>query len=129
MKLVYSLVVITLTIVYLIMCSFSKNEEGFYGGYGGGPDDDYEGGPAYCQDCNRRGQLGMNACMSCNNCGWCIDPNGNGSCVLGDNRGPYFADCVQYYFNGGVAALPPVMAPLYRKRRVRRRNPWRSRWF
>ena len=44
----------------------------------------------------------MNACLSCNNCGWCVDPNGYGSCVLGDYSGPYFADCSQYYYNGGV---------------------------
>lgn len=44
----------------------------------------------------------MNQCLSCNNCGWCIDPNGYGSCVLGNSDGPLFAECAQYMYNGGI---------------------------
>ena len=107
MKYIYSIVVVFLVIAYFIIYHKNENIEDFYGG---------ESGPAYC-DCNQRGQLGINACLSCNNCGWCTDPNGNGSCVLGDQKGPLFADCLQYSYNGGTAALPfpPMMMPWYQK--------------
>lgn len=31
----------------------------------------------------------FNQCLSCFNCGYCIDKYGNGQCVGGDHRGPY----------------------------------------
>lgn len=96
-----------LLVIYFIFLYSKNDQEDFFGGGAYGP--------AYC-DCNVRGQMGINACLSCNNCGWCVDPNGNGSCVLGDQRGAYFADCVQYSYNGGVAASPyPPMMPWYQK--------------
>ena len=57
------------------------------------------------------GKKGMNQCLSCNNCGWCIDPNGYGSCVLGNSDGPLFAECAQYMYNGGIpiATNPPYI--------------------
>jgi len=103
MYIISAFVLIIILVAYLLVYSQPINQEGFYGEDGG-----Y--GPQYCGDCNRRGEKGMNACLSCNNCGWCVDPNGYGSCVLGDYTGPYFADCAQYYYNGGMAVAngPPV---------------------
>ncbi len=61
-----------------------------------------------CKDCNRTGKKkGIEECMSCNNCGWCIDPNGYGSCVLGNSEGPLFAECAQYMYNGGIPIAIP----------------------
>jgi hypothetical protein len=55
--------------------------------------------PTYARDCNA---LGPNECMQTSNCGWNVDPNYRGSCVAGDQNGPYFADSAQYYYNGGI---------------------------
>lgn len=103
LHLVSSLVLVLIVIVYLLVYSQNLYQEGFSNDDGDFPS------PSYCGDCNRRGKKGMNACLSCNNCGWCVDPNGYGSCVLGDYNGPYFADCSQYMYNGGISAFsgPP----------------------
>lgn len=112
MYIISAFVLVILLIAYLLVYSQPLCQEGFYGG---------NIGPLYCGDCNRVGKKGMNSCLSCNNCGWCVDPNGYGSCVLGDNTGSYFADCAQYFYNGGIAVAegPPfaVNGPsiMYRK--------------
>jgi hypothetical protein len=102
-----ALVVIALAVLYVAVYSQTLYREGFESFY-------Y---PKYCRDCNRRGRKGQQACMACQNCGWCVDPNGYGSCVLGDNRGPYFADCAQYYYSGGVGVVNqpfgPTPQPMY----------------
>ena len=105
----HAVIIFLILIMYLLAYSRPLVNEGFEADF-------Y---PSYC-DCNQAGWDGQQACMSCNNCGWCIDPNGNGSCVQGDNRGPYFADCVQYYYNGefGVSVAAPYgppVAPWYQK--------------
>jgi len=101
MYLIYSFILIVVVITYLIVYSQPLFQEGFAG---------YS--PKYCGDCNTIGQKkGINGCMACNNCGWCVDPNGFGSCVLGDFNGPYFADCAQYFYNGGTAFSGPPVYP------------------
>lgn len=90
--LVSSLVIVLLVIIYLIIFS-GRVVEGF---------NDFITSPRYCGDCNTVGKKGIANCLSCSNCGWCVDPNGYGSCVLGDYTGPYFADCSQYTFGGNV---------------------------
>ena len=92
---VSSLIVVVLLIVYFILLSkgVAQIQEGFFS------ERFSENG---CRDCNRIGKKGMNQCLSCNNCGWCIDPNGYGSCVLGNSNGPLFAECAQYMYNGGT---------------------------
>ena len=99
LHLVSSLILTLIVIVYLRVYSQNIYQENFEE-----EDDAQPGKPDYCQDCNRRGRKGVGACLSCNNCGWCVDPNGYGSCVLGDYNGPYFADCAQYMYNGGITA-------------------------
>lgn len=107
-----SVVVFVLLLLYLMVYSQPKYEEGF---------DDYDGYyPRYCRDCNSMGWRGEGSCMSCQNCGWCVDGNGYGSCVQGDANGPYFADCVQYYYGGGIGNFAPV-GP--------RSSPWYQRYF
>jgi hypothetical protein len=92
---VSSLIIVILLIIYFILLSKGvvQIEEGFFS------EQFSEGG---CRDCNRTGKKGMNQCLSCTNCGWCIDPNGYGSCVLGNSDGPLFAECAQYMYNGGI---------------------------
>lgn len=92
---VSSLIIVVLLLVYFILLSkgVAQIQEGFFS------ERFSEGG---CRDCNRIGKKGMNQCLSCNNCGWCIDPNGYGSCVLGNSDGPLFAECAQYMYNGGI---------------------------
>jgi hypothetical protein len=97
---VSSLIIIIILVVYLILLSKNINtiKEGFFS------ERFSEGG---CRDCNRIGKKGMHECLSCNNCGWCIDPNGYGSCVLGNSTGPLFAECAQYMYNGGIPMAIP----------------------
>lgn len=99
LHLVASFILIALVIIYILINS-RQMREGF----------DNNNGlyPGFCGDCNSRGKKGMNACLSCNNCGWCTDPNGYGSCVLGDQNGPYFAECANYMFNGGMSVPYPA---------------------
>jgi hypothetical protein len=92
---VSSLIIVVLLVVYFILLSkgVMQIQEGFFS------ERFSESG---CRDCNRAGKKGMDQCLSCNNCGWCIDPNGYGSCVLGNSDGPLFAECAQYMYNGGI---------------------------
>jgi hypothetical protein len=92
---VSSLIIVILLVVYFILLSkgVAQIQEGFFS-------ERFSEGA--CRDCNRIGKKGMNQCLSCNNCGWCIDPNGYGSCVLGNSDGPLFAECAQYMYNGGI---------------------------
>ena len=101
-KIINVVLTVFLTIMYLLVYSQNLYNEGFESFYN----------PNYCKDCNRSGWRGEQECMQCGNCGWCIDPNGNGSCVQGDARGPYFADCVQYYYNGGYGTINPPFGPM-----------------
>ena len=98
---VSAILILAIAILYVAVYSQTLYNEGFQSFY-------Y---PKYCRDCNRAGRRGPQACMGCQNCGWCVDPNGYGSCVLGDNRGPYFADCSQYYYSGGVGVTGPPIGP------------------
>ena len=102
----------------------------------------YETYGVYCTDCGKNDWLGEQDCMSCNNCGWCIDPDLNGSCQKGDSSGPDFAECRSWYYNGVCIWGPECdyQGPIYtlpfyygynlfRRRRPwrRRRRPWRRR--
>ena len=95
----------------------------------------------YCPNCRRNNWMGESQCASCDNCGWCIDPNGYGSCGLGDANGPYFKDCRSWYHRGICMRGPdcglrgPVYVTSYpwynpwgwygRMRGFRRRPHWR----
>ena len=54
----------------------------------------------YCPNCNRNNWTGESECANCHNCGWCIDPNGYGSCGIGDGRGPFFKECRSWFYRG-----------------------------
>ena len=110
-------IITILLVCYILVYSQNLYQEGF--------DGEGQYGPQYCGDCNSLSGKGMNACLACNNCGWNVDPNGYGTCVLGDQNGPYFAESAQYYYNGGTAAVPytasaPFGPPI---------APWYQRWF
>lgn len=94
---VASMIIISLLIIYLLIFSSKNIMEGF------GELKAFN----VCGDCNTVGKKGVSECLSCTNCGWCTDPNGYGSCVMGDYTGPYFADCSQFMFGGGVAISGP----------------------
>ena len=52
---------------------------------------------SYCKSCGEKSRIECNKCI---NCGYCRTPNGNGECVPGDEKGPYFReDCVDYEYN------------------------------
>lgn len=106
-----SLIIIVILILYMLVYSQPLYNEGFESFYSQG----------YCKDCNRYGWRGESDCMSCGNCGWCIDPNGNGSCVAGDAGGPHFADCVRYFYNGGIPSPVPQIGPM--------NPPWYQRYL
>ena len=69
----------------------------------------------YCPDCNRNDWMGESECYNCTNCGWCIDPNGNGACGIGNANGPLFKDCRSWYYNGMCMWGPDcgVSGPIY----------------
>ena len=46
-----------------------------------------------CNDCSYKSKL---ECLSCDNCGYCIDEYDNERCVSGDNNGPYFDKCYSW---------------------------------
>ena len=54
----------------------------------------------YCPNCNRNNWTGEAECANCHNCGWCIGPNGYGSCGIGDGRGPFFKECRSWFYRG-----------------------------
>ena len=92
---VSSLIIVVLLVVYFILLSKGvvQIQEGFFS-------ERFSEGA--CRDCNRIGKKGMNQCLSCNNCGWCIDPNGYGSCVLGNSNGPLFESARRWRAIGNV---------------------------
>ena len=98
LHLVASLIIVLFVIIYLIIFT-KKNIETFA--------INRMRGFRSCGDCNTVGKKGIDKCLSCTNCGWCIDPNGYGSCVQGDFTGPYFADCTQFMFGGGLTVGGP----------------------
>ena len=83
-----------------------------------------------CPDCNRNNWMGESDCYACNNCGWCIDPNGNGSCGLGSASGPMFKDCRSWFYNGRCIWGPDCgySGPMYYDNAILT-YPWYSRWW
>ena len=53
----------------------------------------------YCKNCNRNNWMGESDCAMCSNCGWCINPDGYGSCGIGDQQ-VQFKDCQSWYYQG-----------------------------
>ena len=119
MHLVCALTISTLFIIYILVYSQPIYQEGFYGNFPG---------PKYCGDCNQIWDI--NKCMSCNNCGWCVDPNGNGSCGYGSINGPLFKDCRSWFYNGKCIWGPDCgySGPIYYDNEILN-YPWYSRWF
>ena len=83
-----------------------------------------------CSNCNRNNWIGESDCMSCNNCGWCIDPNGYGSCAIGNANGPLFKDCSSWYYNGVCMWGPQCgsVGPIYYDNPIIE-YPWYTRWW
>ena len=84
----------------------------------------------YCPDCNRNNWMGERDCYNCTNCGWCIDPNGNGSCGIGSASGPMFKDCRSWYYNGQCMWGPDCgsVGPIYYNNYYWDR-PWYNNWW
>ena len=84
----------------------------------------------YCPDCNRNEWMGENDCYNCNNCGWCIDPNGNGSCGIGSAGGPLFKDCRSWFYNGRCMWGPDcgAIGPIYYDNYYWN-TPWYTNWW
>lgn len=76
------LLVICLIIYYL----YSPYYEGFNDKYG-----------QFCLDCKDKT---FNECLTCANCGFAVDKDGNSACIGGDVNGPYnFEDAARWYYN------------------------------
>lgn len=70
-----------------------------------------------CQNCGKSAwrPFGKDerSCAMCDNCGWCINESGEGSCVEGGPAGPLFRrDCVSWS-KGVVQPLYTVSYPWY----------------
>lgn len=66
-----------------LFIKFQNKKEGFEAG-------------KFCPICSGKTP---NQCMGCFNCGWCVDEDGNGSCIGGSvNEGPFNNErCAQFY--------------------------------
>ena len=100
------LIIIALVV---ILCSINNQYEKFWGG------------PRYCSNC---GYNGPYKCTKCINCGWGVAQTGNGSCIPGDARGPYFASDIVSWNYG---PRPYYRRPHYRRPHYRR--PFYRRWY
>lgn len=50
----------------------------------------------FCRTCSEKTP---NQCLSCFNCGFCVDKWGNSKCIGGDVNGPYnFEECAFWYY-------------------------------
>jgi hypothetical protein len=97
------ILIITLLLLYLYFSHYFQINENFLN---------------YC-DCNNF-SYSPNQCLSCANCGLCLNSNGQTRCVQGDINGPLFEkDCIKYRPGGlGVPIRKPFMS--------RMRNSWES---
>ena len=114
--LIVVLIIILSLIIYNILMKKNFNEN-----YG-----------LFCKNCNRNDWMGQSDCASCVNCGWCISPDGHGSCGIGDSTGPLFKDCQSWYHQGMCMWGPECdrAGPIYVRtppRFITWFNPWR-RW-
>lgn len=114
----FILIVLTIIGLYNVLFDDSNSVEGFHSYY-------YGNGyfKRYCPACGNKSRY---SCSNCTNCGYCITADRRGSCVPGDEYGPYFrSDCASYEY-GREFGYPTSL-------RVRSRFPWynrwRSRWF
>lgn len=80
----------------------------------------------YCKNCNRNDWMGESDCASCLNCGWCINPDGHGSCGVGTFQGPLFKDCRSWYYQGRCMWGPECdySGPIYTVQ-----TPFYYHWF
>lgn len=95
------ILIIILLLLYLYFSYFFQINENFLN---------------YC-DCNNF-SYSPNKCLSCANCGLCLNSNGQTRCVQGDIKGPLFEkDCIRYR-PGGLSV--PIRRPFMN----RMRNVW-----
>lgn len=85
-----------------------------------------EGFSMYCPNCSKNNWMGESECYNCQNCGWCVDPNGYGQCTQGDYKGPYFKDCRTWIYKGYCMWGPECgqRGPIYVQRFPPMRNPY-----
>ena len=104
MKLFILMCLIVLIIIIIIISSKKILEKKFNENYG-----------YICKNCNRNDWMGESDCASCMNCGWCINPDGNGSCGVGTFKGPLFKDCRSWYYRGKLMWGPEndYSGPIY----------------
>lgn len=77
-------------------------------------------GSLYCSNCSHRNRK---KCAACNNCGYCINSNGNGECIVGDINGPYFRQDCKIWEKGN-----PILTPLYIEQKNSYWSPSFWRW-
>ena len=84
-----------------------------------------------CPNCSSNTWLGEDKCYSCNECGWCIDPYGNGSCAKGNEYGPLYKQCKTWKYKGDCMWGPDCGSngPMYVGEYDTDPYPWYKRWF
>ena len=84
-----------------------------------------------CPNCNANTWLGEDSCYSCNKCGWCVDPYGNGSCAKGNKYGPLYKQCESWSHNGNCIWGPNCgnNGEVYITEQNTNPYPWYRRWF
>ena len=84
-----------------------------------------------CPNCSSNTWLGEDKCYSCNECGWCIDPYGNGSCARGNEYGPLYKQCRTWKYKGDCMWGPDCGSngPIYVGEYDTDPYPWYKRWF
>lgn len=78
MKLVFIIVIVIVAIIFYRHVIYTENftQES----------DTYN----FCPNC--QSNTPKEQCMSCSNCGWCEDDQGQGTCIRGDPSSPFFTD-------------------------------------
>jgi hypothetical protein len=87
------IIIIFLLIIYFIYTNTSLINENF---------------GINCKNCDKNEWIGQQDCNTCNNCGWCIDDEGSGSCSSGNSTGPSTVQssdsppkiCENWFYNG-----------------------------
>jgi len=111
----YTKIIIFLIILLICVVVYKKYYSGvenfnFYNSY-------------YKQFCPSCGWRNRRTCSKCINCAYCISAQGEGSCVPGDSRGPFFRnDCAIYEYGNTYSYYPN--SAIYPVVTVKSTNPY-----
>lgn len=82
----YNLIIVVVVAIFLYAVFTGRIFEGF---------NDTQG--KFCLDCHGKN---FNSCLTCFNCGYAVDKNGQKGCIPGDHKGPYNKErLARWYYN------------------------------